>query len=364
MKSRIVIVTYDYAPNNGGIARLCFEIKKGLERHSIPVLVVTLSNENPDLENDKNVIRISGQRGIVEWKILSYIRNNTTKDDIILTGTFHPDGLIGVLSGRKTYMLAHGAEFLPGKTLFRRLVWKIYRKFILKCAKCVIANSHYTERLVKECSPHAKTTTIPLAVDIDYFHPTVSKSDDGLLHLCSISRLEKFKAQDFVIEIIAALPENYRNKIRLKIGGKGPYKASLEQLVKDLNLSRLITFEGFIADNKLCDFYSAADIFILCTREEPENRNVEGFGLVFTEAQACGTAVIATETGGIPDAVTNGNGGWLIRQDSKEDLANLLKQLIDNPSLKIIEGNKARNRMITEMNWDRYITELGKTLKI
>ena len=363
MQHRIVLFTYDYPPNNGGIARLCYEIKKGLERHSIPVIVVTLSNENTDLENDKNVIRISGRRGIVEWKMLSYIRNYTTKDDIILTGTFHPDGLIGVLSGRKTYMLAHGAEFLPGKTLFRRVVWKIYRQFILKCAKCVIANSHYTERLVRECSPHARTTTIPLAVDTDYFHPTVCKSDDGLLHLCSISRLEKFKAQDFIIETIAALPEEYRNKIRLKIGGKGPFKASLEKLVKDLKLSRFVTFEGYIADDKLCDFYSAADIFILCTREEPENRNVEGFGLVFSEAQACGTAVIATETGGIPDAVTNGNGGWLIRQDSKEDLSNLLKQLIDDSSLKIEEGNKARNRMVDENNWDRYIKQLCVVLK-
>lgn len=364
MKSRIVIVTFDYSPNNGGIARLCFEIKKGLERHSIPVLVVTLSNENTDSENDKNVIRISGRRGMVEWRILSYILNNTTKDDIILTGTFHPDGLIGVLSGRKTYILAHGAEFLPGKTLFRRVFWKTYRQFILKQAQCVIANSHYTERLVKECSRQVKTTTIPLAVDTDYFHPTTSKSDDGLLHLCSISRLEKFKAQDFIIETIAALPENYRNKIRLRIGGKGPYKVFLEQLVKDLKLSDLVTFEGFIADDKLCDFYSSSDIFILCTREEPTNRNVEGFGLVFTEAQACGTAVIAAETGGISDAVANGNGGWLICQDSKEDLSNLLKLLIDDPSLKIIEGNKARNRMIKEMNWDRYIAELCKTLKI
>lgn len=364
MQNKIVILTYDYPPINGGIARLCFELKKGLEKRSVPVLVVTLANNGTDLENDKNVVRISGRRGCVEWKILSYLRRCTSKGDVILTGTFHPDGLLGIFSGRKTYMLAHGAEFLPGKSFFRRIIWRIYRKWILKQAEIVIANSYYTEGLVKCCSPDSLTTAIPLAVDIEYFHPTVSKQNDGFLHLCSISRLEKFKGQDFIIKTIASLSIEYKNKIRLRIGGKGSYKAELEKLVYQLNLSSIVTFDGFIADNQLCDFYSSADVFMLCTREEPDNQNVEGFGLVFTEAQACGTAVIGTKTGGIPDAVVEGNGGWLIHQDSERELGDLLKKLIDDPQLKKIECEKARNRMIAEMNWDRYIKQLCDILKI
>lgn len=362
--NRIVILTYDYPPNNGGIARLCFEIKKGLEKRSIPVLVVSLANKGTDLENDKNVVRISGRRGIVEWKMLSYLCQYTSKEDIILTGTFHPDGLLGILSGRKTYMLAHGAELLSGKGFLRQVVWSKYRKWTLKKAKTIVANSHYTERLVKGCSPNSKTATIPLAVDTEYFCPTVSKQNDGLLHLCSISRLEKFKGQDFIIQTIASLPEEYKYKIRLRIGGKGSYKSELEKLVSQLNLSQIVTFDGFVADDRLCDFYSSSDVFVLSTREEPDNQNVEGFGLVFTEAQSCGTAVIGTRTGGIPDAVAEGNGGWLIHQDSERELSDLLKQLIDNPQLKKTECEKARNRMVGEMNWDRYIKQLCDILKI
>ena len=170
--------------------------------------------------------------------------------------------------------------------------------------------------------------------------------------------MEKFKGHDFIIKTIASLPSEYKNRIRLRIGGKGAYKMELEDLVSQLNLSQIVFFDGFVADNQLCDFYSSADIFILCTREESENRNVEGFGLVFTEAQACGTAVIGTRTGGIPDAVVEGNGGWLIRQDSEEDLRALLIKLVDDSSIKIEEGQKARERMENEMNWGRYMNDM------
>ena len=109
MSRKIIILTYDYPPNNGGIARLCFEIKKEMERRSMPVLVIALADTNTDMENDKNVVRISGRRGFVEWKILYYLRQNTSKDDIILTGTFK-SGYIYVGAWCRVFI---GKEFFP-----------------------------------------------------------------------------------------------------------------------------------------------------------------------------------------------------------------------------------------------------------
>lgn len=80
--------------------------------------------------------------------------------------------MLSLLSNRETYILAHGAEYLAGKSFFRRCIWPTYRRFILRNASCVIANSHYTETLVKHCSPNAKTIAIPLAVDAIHFRPT------------------------------------------------------------------------------------------------------------------------------------------------------------------------------------------------
>lgn len=356
---RIIILAYDFSPNNGGIARLCKEIRKRCIATATDYLVVT-PVPGP---TEENVVRISGCRGVVEWKLLRCLRNIKQEGDVILTGTFHPDGLLAWLSGIPCYILAHGAELMEGRTVFRRIVWKRYRKWMLARAKMVIANSQYTAGLVAQCSPKANVVALPLGVDTDYFHPTKPKHNDGLLHLCSISRLEKFKAHDFVIESIASLPMKYRNRIRLTIGGKGPYRETLEKMVEDKRLQNNVTFAGFISDDELRDFYSEHDVFILCTREEKATNHVEGFGLVFTEAQACGTPCIGTRTGGITDAIEEGNGGWLIEQDDIDALRNLLVNLLDNNHVLLQEGFNARKRVDTSCNWKKYFSELSMIIK-
>lgn len=351
---RIIILTYDFSPNNGGIARLCKEIRKQCIATGTDYLVVT-PVQGPD---EENVVRISGRRGIVEWKILRYLRSIKRDGDVILTGTYHPDGLLAWLSGIPCYFLAHGAELRDGVSTFRKYIWKHYRKWMLTKAKKVIANSHYTAGLVSQCSPRANVIALPLGVDNEYFHPTKPKHNDGLLHLCSISRLLKFKAHDFVIETIASLPEEYRKNIRLNIGGKGPYKETLEKLVQHFNLQDVVTFAGFISDIELRDFYSEHDVFILCTREEKNAKSVEGFGLVFTEAQACGTPCIGTRAGGIPDAIEEGNGGWLIEQDDKIALSNLFTKMVDDHSFVNIQGLKALTRVNSQCMWSAYYKKL------
>ena len=363
MYNKIVILTHDYAPNDGGIARLCFEIKKQLQNDNIKMEVVTMAKNSTDLEGDRYVHRIPGGRGLLEWRMLRYLLKSTTKEDIIITDTFHPGGLISILSGRRTLILAHGAELLEGKTFFRRVIWAKYRKWVLSKAEKVVANSHYTKGLVLGCSPKANAVAVPLAVDPDYFKPTCEKMNNGFLNICSISRLLKFKGHDFILESIAALPQEYKSKIRLKIGGKGNYKSSLETLAKELGLDDVVEFVGFVSDDELCNFYSESDLYILCTREEPQNRNVEGFGLVFTEAQACGTPTIGTRTGGIPDAIEEGFGGWLIEQDNKEELQQLLMNLIDNPTILQEQSVKARTRIVERCNWKVYYKQLKSLFK-
>lgn len=347
---RIVILTYDYPPNNGGIARLCGEIVNQCKLQGKDYLVITCV----DGPADAKVVRIVGKRPWNDLRILHYLRKNITDNDVILTGTFHPDGLLAFLSGHKCYFLGHGAEFLPGEGFFRRILWPHYRRWILAKPTDNISNSHYTAGLIKKCCPNANVTPLPLAVDHVRFRPTKQKYNDGLLHLCSVSRLEKFKAQDFVIKTISHLPDAYKDRIRFEIAGKGPYKDHLEKLVNDNHLENNVKFLGFISDDDLCDFYSRNDVFILTTREKKNTMEVEGFGLVFTEAQACGTACIGSRSGGIPDAIEVGEGGWLIDQDNETQLKNLLIKMIDNHSIVTEECHKARQRIEKKCNWDIY----------
>lgn len=361
--NRIIILAFDYPPNNGGIARLCNEITKGLAARNVPYHVLT--NVATSIEGEQNVTRISGRRGDVEMKMRSWLRANTTDGDIIVCDTWHPAGTVALLSGRKFYILAHGAEFLPGKTFFRSKIWPTFRRFVLRRSEGIIANSNYTANLVRSLAKGLDVTSIPLAIDAELFHPTSTKNtSDDIIRLCSISRLEKFKGHDFIIRTIARLPENYRKRILLEIGGKGPYKSRLEEIVKEEGLEDNVKFLGFLPEDGMNDFYSRNDVFVLCTREENDECNVEGFGLVFVEAQACGTACIGTNAGGIPDAIHNGRGGWLISQDSEEELSRLLMSLIEDKARTQKEGDVARERVLDECSQDKYIDRFIKSIKL
>lgn len=357
---RIILLSFDYPPNNGGIARLCHEIVKELKRRELPYHVVTNVASDSD---DENVTRITGRRGEVEYKILKFLKKHTSSEDLILCDTWHPAGSLAKISGRKYFILAHGAEYLPGASFFRKKIYPIYRRSVLRGAECIIANSHYTAGLVESHSPRLNVCAIPLAIDADTFFPSKNKkADDDILRICSISRLEKFKGHDFILTTVAHLPENYKNKIRIEIGGKGPYKDVLESLSKKLGLQEQVCFLGYVPEDGMNDFYSRNDLFILCTREEQDNCNVEGFGLVFVEAQACGTAVVGTRAGGIPDAIHEGRGGWLIDQDSETELSGLLKQFVDAKHIVQKEGHAARERVIDECSQKHYADALLKMI--
>ena len=360
--NRIIILAFDYPPNNGGIARLCDQISKGLECKGIDYHVVTNVSGNSE---DKHITRIEAPRGRLELKMLRWLKRNTDTSDIIICDTWHPAGTISSLSGRRFVILAHGAEFLPGRSLFRTRLIPWLRRYVLKRAHTIVANSHYTARLVDSLASGLNVVAIPLAIDTSLFYPSKPKNtEDNILRICSIARLEKFKGHDFLIKTIAGLSQEYRCRVKLEIAGKGPYKPQLEALVKELSLDDTVKFLGFLSEDIMNDFYSRNDLFILCTREEKDNCNVEGFGLVFVEAQACGTACIGTNAGGIPDAIHSGRGGWLIGQDSSVELSSLLYKLIDNKIETQRQGAEARARVIEECNKETYINKFIEALNV
>lgn len=351
---RIVLLAYDYPPNNGGISRLCGDIISELKHRGIPYLVITPADDTNGVIEDQNIIRINKKRGKLELEILKILRSRVHNDDIILCDTWHPAALLCKLAGKKYYILAHGAELLPGKGVVRSKIWPLLRRMVLNGSEGVIANSHYTANLVKQNTTRPKVYALPLPVNSDLFYPTKSKNNDQILRICSISRIEKFKAHDFLIKTISLLEPRYKERLILTIGGKGPYLETLKKLADELNLNSVVNFIGFVEADKMNDFYSSHDLFVLCTREEPQFRNVEGFGLVFVEAQACGTAVIGTRAGGIPDAVKENEGGFLIQQDNIDELLSILKSSIDAKEEVQRQGVIARARVIKECNIGKY----------
>lgn len=370
-KKKLIIFSYDFPPSNGGIARLCQEIAVGMRPYYESVKVLTrkkLGVNVPYNLEEAEVVLLPNKRLICELAALKYLSKLKDKNDYtIICGTWHPEATLSLFAGFKNvFILGHGTELIGGNSFFRKNIWlRYYAKFVLNNVKLTIANSSYTRNLVKKISESANSVALPLGVNHVFFKPLFKVSEDNnIIKICTVSRIEQFKGHDFIASVLAKLPENFRNQIEWNVAGTGEYLPELEKIISNLGIENIVKFHGFVNDNDLPVFYNNNDLFILCSRENRNNIYVEGFGLVFLEAQSCGIPVIGTNTGGIADAISNGNGGWLIDQDNTKELYDIIEAILKNKSVAKSMGERARNRVLEGFTWEIYCQRLDKLINL
>jgi phosphatidylinositol alpha-1,6-mannosyltransferase len=366
----ILLISSDYPPNDGGIARLCSAIVSEYSHASVDVQVIASAPRNGSTPPTSGIreVRVSNLRPWREWNIYRALRNRTGRGPVIC-GLWYPDGLLAqVARVGPRVILAHGFELMPSKARWRRKIWRRMLQSVCESADLVIANSEYTRKLVSESAPRANAIAIPLSVDHQRFSPgdrEKAKRQFGVTNkvvLSTVSRLHAYKGHEVVLRALAACSEHDRRNMVYLIAGKGPYQGELERQATELGLTEQVRFLGFVSEDNLPDLYRASDLFVLCSREVIERQEVEGFGLVFLEAQACGTPVIGTRSGGIPDAVKEGEGGWLIAPDDSATLTSILSSLSTDPESFRKMGEEARLRVERECTWEHYMRRFTTAL--
>jgi len=369
IQNEVLLFAFEYPPVSGGIARLCAEIGSGLERAQVNGHVLTQNCSTPVHPGGLQEVRVSSKRPLREWRAFRWLRKQTRNTPIIC-GVWYPEGLIAYLAGiRPLIVLAHGAELLPTADRWRRPLWNALQRLVLESADLVIANSEYTHQLVSRLAPKARVETIPLAVDPDRFAPGDREAAKrkynitGKHVLCTVSRIQRYKAHDTVLRAIANLASGEREQIVYLVVGKGPYERELRKQAAELGIESHVRWLGFVSEEDLPHVYRASDLFVLCTRDVPEERAVEGFGLVFLEAQSCGTPVVGTRTGGIPAAIRDGEGGWLIEQNDSQTLTDIIRQLVHSPESFRHAGAQARQRVLREGTWQHYMRQFSTLVR-
>jgi len=360
---KMLYFSYDFPPLEGGISRLGSEIVKQFIQNNWEVNVLSVKhNLKNGFDFGYPVTRVESKRGLREWESYRFLKK-VPKDTLIITGVWYPEALIALLAGHKNIVvLAHGNEVMKGKKTVKNFILNFLRKLVLRKARKIICNSNYTMNLIKSQVKNANVDVCNLGVDIQKFYPIEKKKQLRKLFklpldkkiILTVSRLNKYKAHDVVMKALSKLPENVKDKICYCIAGRGENEKELKELAKSLNIENMIKWLGFVKDDKLPQLYNASDLFVLCTREEKENKAVEGFGLVFLEAQACGLPVIGANQGGIPDAVKENNGGWLIEKDDFETLSKYFIELVNNPQKFVNEGKKGRKRVEKDCTWEKF----------
>lgn len=362
----LIILSFDYPPSTGGVARLCHEITLGLQKYYNYIKVITVDkngihkpyNVNKEIE----IIKVPARRGYCELETVKILRRLENKESYdVICGLWHPEAFLARLAGMKhIFVLAHGAELLPGASRLRKYLWlPIYGRSILNNVKKVITNSGYTKDLVKKISSSTMVSSLPLGVDHIFFSPSQKlKKSSNVIKFCTVARILDFKGHDFVLNTFENLPEDLRSRIEWHIAGTGAHESRLKGLIENSVIKNQVKMHGYIPDKDLPDFYRHNDIFILATREQEKSNQVEGFGLVFLEAQSSALPAIGTRTGGISDAIDEGNGGWLFEQDNSDSLVSILRSILTSPQLIEEQSLKARERVLRHCTWEIYCDKL------
>ena len=171
-----------------------------------------------------------------------------------------------------------------------------------------------------------RMTIIPPGV-ADGFFQDHEPVDDDALHLLTVSRLSvhtRRKNVDGVLRAIAIAKSKQR--IRYTVVGDGDDRPRLEALANDLGLADQVEFLGIVDMPRLLAAYRRSDLFIMASKAT--ERDVEGFGIVYLEANASGVPVICSREGGATDAVADGRSGLLIDESSPEAIVRGIERFV------------------------------------
>jgi len=282
----------------------------------------------------------------------------------------YPARWLRVRYGLPYGVIVHGTELLLlqakiGRSRFKR--WTA--RALLGGAAVVVANSRWTAELARSVlgaldlpALAADVRVVPLGTTPSHFRPGIDPRPvreryglDGGPWLLTVSRLDTHKGIDTVIRALPAVRAAFP-AARYAVAGVGARRPEFERLVRGLGLGHAVKFLGFVGDDQLPALYNAADLYVGASRRY--DLLAEGFGIALVEASACGLAVVGGRSGGVPDAVRDGETGILVDPDDPAAVAAGISGLLADAAARRRMGDAGRRAVETYYNWDRVAADL------
>ncbi|WP_346012258.1 glycosyltransferase family 4 protein [Streptomyces sp. SID3343] len=207
-------------------------------------------------------------------------------------------------------------------------------------------------------SAAARMVQLPPGVDENVFRPDVGGAhvrarlglSDRPVVVC-VSRLVPRKGQDVLIHALPRIRRRVPDAALLIVGG-GPYRAELEATVDRVGVRDSVVFTGAVPWEELPAHHEAGDVFAMPCRTRRKGLDVEGLGIVYLEASAVGRPVVAGDSGGAPDAVLEGETGYVVDGRSPAAVADRVARLLADPTEAARMGAAGRRWVEKEWRWD------------
>lgn len=372
----ILIFTLEFPPFAGGVGYYNYNLALGLVKlgHKVTVFTSNYPKDEEVLAVDRElilkgvkVIRINLSSKPKIWVLQSmyylckFLREKNKEYNYIMVTEYRAQiaySMIQKLIKKSFSITIHGTEvdlYFGKHSLKRFLIRPIIYKFFDN-ANLIIAGSKFTAELIRRHKVEwsNKVKVVHYGIDVSEFNKIVDEEkinirekiglDANCKIIVSISRIIKEKGQDMLIRSLPLIIKKVPN-VKLVIIGDGPYIENLHSLDKELNVSDYIIFTGKLPRGDIAYWLKSSDIFALISRE---GSRIEGFGLVYLEANACGKAVIAGRTGGVPEAVEDGVSGLLVSPTDVNEISSKIIKLLTDDALRLKLEKQGYRRVCKE----------------
>ncbi len=356
---KTLLITLEYPPMIGGVANYYQNLVEQLPASHIRVL----DNRDGALLSTSRFVWPHWLKAIVS--VRRAMKEQGTEH--ILVGQILPLGTVALILswffGKPYTVMTHAMDItIPFGPHGSKSKQQLMR-FILKYAHSVTTVSTYTKmqleslfdvdprkiRLVYPC-PHYN--------GVQYSEKEIQSMADviddqyqlqGKKVILTVGRLVERKGVDYVITALQQITKKIPEAVYC-IVGTGECQSTLESLVEKYGLQKNVMFVGAENDDMVRHWYARCDVFIMPSREL-RTRDVEGFGIVFVEAGSFGKPVIGGKSGGILDAVLDGENGYVVSPMDLDMIAQAVVRLLTNPEEAQRFGQEGKQRVKQYFEW-------------
>ena len=360
---RTLLVTNDFPPRAGGIQSFVHNLAVRQPAGSVVVYASSWPGADKfDADQPFEVIR-ERTRVLLPTPLVARRAARLARSydcDKVWFGAAAPLGLLAAglrrrAGVRRVVALTHGHEAgwaaLPlARTALRR---------IGRGTDVVTYLGEYTRtRLARALDGLTDLRRLAPGVDTELYHPAVDGT--GVRHrlgladrpvVVCVSRLVPRKGQDMLIRAMPLIRRRVPDAALLVVGG-GPYRAPLTRLARQVGVEREVVFTGSVPAAELPAHYAAGDVYAMPCRTRNRGLDVEGLGIVYLEASATGLPVVAGDSGGAPDAVRQGETGYVVNGRDLAELADRVGSLLADRDLARTFGAAGRAWVEREWRWE------------
>jgi phosphatidylinositol alpha-1,6-mannosyltransferase len=369
MAPNALFIVSDFPPAfGGGISRYCYSLCE-YSRGMMAVLTCH-TNSAPHFDEKQEFLtfraRVPLARSLISrliQTILFNIRGVILARQLRLTTLIFGHWYLAILApivrylfGLSFYVILYGGE---SERLQKELLIKRVAFFALDRANAVVVISEHTRQEYLRCGGNnRRIVKVNPGVDIVRFTPQVNCQQIIKRHtllgkqvLLTVSRLVERKGHEVVIRAMPKIVEACPETVYLIVGA-GPMDSALKTLASEQGVADKVIFVGTVPESELAAYYNACQVFIMPSRHFEGREGVEGFGIVYLEANACGKPVIGGRSGGIIEAIDDGVSGLVIDPEDSQAVADSAIKLLTDRRLSEELGRKGRYRVEREFAWE------------